>query len=68
MGLINQAIDRSPVWLIKKLTATYLTLGLADIGREVGIESDEEIRAIILSMVRCLRSGGSWLALTRPLD
>ncbi|EIW56333.1 uncharacterized protein TRAVEDRAFT_127525 [Trametes versicolor FP-101664 SS1] len=51
MGLINQAIDRSPVWLIKKLTATYLTLGLADIGREVGIESDEEIRAIILSMI-----------------
>lgn len=68
MGLINQAIDRSPVWLIKKLTATYLTLGLADIGREVGIESDEEIRAIILSMVRCLRWGGCWLALTRPLD
>ncbi|KAI0820144.1 hypothetical protein BC628DRAFT_1399117 [Trametes gibbosa] len=51
LGLINQAIDRAPVWLIKKLTATYLTLGLADIGREVGIDSEEEIRAIIVSMI-----------------
>ncbi|KAH9886665.1 hypothetical protein C8Q73DRAFT_714825 [Cubamyces lactineus] len=50
-GLINQAIDRAPVWLIKKLTATYLTLGLADIGREVGIQSEEDIRAIILDMI-----------------
>ena len=51
MGLINQAIDRAPVWLIKKLTATYLTLGLADIGREVGIDDVEQVREIILSMV-----------------
>ncbi len=52
LGLINQAIDRAPVWLIKKLTATYLTLGLSDIGREVGIDNAEEVREIILSMVR----------------
>ncbi|RPD63474.1 hypothetical protein L227DRAFT_497116 [Lentinus tigrinus ALCF2SS1-6] len=51
LGLINQAIDRAPVWLIKKLTATYLTLGLADIGKEVGIDSPEEVREIILSMI-----------------
>ena len=55
MGLINQATDRAPVWLIKKLTATYLTLGLSDIGREVGIDSPEEVREIILSMVRINR-------------
>ena len=55
MGLINQATDRAPVWLIKKLTATYLTLGLSDIGREVGIDSPEEVREIILSMVRITR-------------
>ncbi len=53
MSLVNQAIDRAPVWLIKKLTATYLTLGLGDIGKEVGIDSPEEVRATILSMV-CL--------------
>ncbi|KAI0633148.1 hypothetical protein C8Q77DRAFT_1058791 [Trametes polyzona] len=51
LGLINQAIDRAPVWLIKKLTATYLTLGLADIGKEVGIEGEEDVRSIILSMI-----------------
>ena len=51
MGLVHQAIDRAPVWLIKKLTATYLTLGLGDIGKEVGIDSPEEVRETILSMV-----------------
>ncbi|KAI0758755.1 hypothetical protein C8Q74DRAFT_1299769 [Fomes fomentarius] len=51
LGLINQAIDRAPVWLIKKLTATYLTLGLGDIGREVGIDDVERVREIILSMI-----------------
>ncbi|CDO75711.1 hypothetical protein BN946_scf184493.g9 [Trametes cinnabarina] len=51
LGLINQAIERAPVWLIKKLTATYLTLGLADIGREVGINNVEDVRSIILDMI-----------------
>ncbi|KAI1791382.1 hypothetical protein LXA43DRAFT_1011288 [Ganoderma leucocontextum] len=51
LGLVNQAIDRAPVWLIKKLTATYLTLGLGDIGKEVGIDSPEEVRETILSMI-----------------
>lgn len=40
------------MWLIKKLTATYLTLGLSDIGKQVGIDSAEEVREIIISMVR----------------
>ena len=52
-GLVSQAIDRAPVWLIKKLTATYPTIGLADIGKEVGIDSPGEVRETILSMV-CL--------------
>ncbi|KAL7278794.1 hypothetical protein ACG7TL_007803 [Trametes sanguinea] len=51
LGLINQAIERAPIWLIKKLTATYLTLGLTDIGREVGISSVEDVRSIILDMI-----------------
>ncbi|KAI0945208.1 hypothetical protein AcW1_001483 [Taiwanofungus camphoratus] len=50
-GLINQAIERAPRWLIKKLTSTYLTLGLSDIGKEVGIDSEDEVRAIIVSMI-----------------
>ena len=53
LGLVNLAIERAPVWLIKKLTATYLTLGLSDIGRQVGIDDPEQVRETILSMV-CL--------------
>lgn len=52
VGLVNQAIERAPRWLIKKLTSTYLTLGLAEIGKSVGIADVEEVRAIVLSMVR----------------
>ena len=66
MGLINQATDRAPVWLIKKLTATYLTLGLGDIGHQVGIDSPEEVRDIILSMV-CLPYASSRTFQLQPL-
>lgn len=51
LGLVRQTIDRAPRWLIRKLTATYLTMGLADIAKEVGIETDDEVRAIILDMI-----------------
>lgn len=54
MGLISQALDRAPRWAIKKLTATYLTLGLSEIGRAVKIESEDEVRAVIFSMVRSI--------------
>ncbi|GBE87715.1 hypothetical protein SCP_1103920 [Sparassis crispa] len=50
LGLVHQAIERAPRWLIKKLTNTYLTLGLADIGKEVGLE-EPEVRMVILSMI-----------------
>ena len=50
-GLVQQAIDRAPRWSIKKLTATYLTLGLSEIGKTVGIESEEEVRKVVLDMV-----------------
>ncbi|PCH44992.1 hypothetical protein WOLCODRAFT_139360 [Wolfiporia cocos MD-104 SS10] len=50
-GLIHQTIERAPRWLIKKLTATYLTLGLSDIAREVGVDSEDEVRAIVVSMI-----------------
>ncbi|KZT68915.1 hypothetical protein DAEQUDRAFT_670453 [Daedalea quercina L-15889] len=51
LGLIHQAIDRAPRWLIQKLTSTYLTLGLGDIAKEVGINSEEEVRSIIVNMI-----------------
>lgn len=51
---MTQVIDRAPRWALKKLTATYVTLGLGDIARAVGIQSEDEVRALILSMVRPL--------------
>ena len=50
LGLVQQVVERAPRWLIKRLTLTYITLGLADIGREVGIDA-EEARAVVMSMV-----------------
>ncbi|KAI0065045.1 hypothetical protein BV25DRAFT_1822146 [Artomyces pyxidatus] len=50
-GLLKQALDRAPRWAIKKLTETYLTLGLREIGRNVGIEDVDEVRRVVLSMI-----------------
>ncbi|KAN0086215.1 hypothetical protein V8E55_007349 [Tylopilus felleus] len=54
-GLVLQALERAPRWLIKRLTSTYLTLHLSDIANAVGIESVDEVRALIVDM-RYLRS------------
>jgi COP9 signalosome complex subunit 3 len=45
-------VDRAPRWAIRKLTDTYLTLSLPEIGRAAGIEDVAEVRQIIVSMVR----------------
>jgi len=52
-GLVQQAIDRAPRWSIKKLTATYLTLGLSEIGKAVGIDNEEDVRRVVLDMIAC---------------
>ncbi|OJA15889.1 hypothetical protein AZE42_09699 [Rhizopogon vesiculosus] len=54
LGLITQALDRAPRWAIKKLTTTYLTLHLSDIGRRVGIANENEVKSLILSMIESL--------------
>ncbi|KAF9056972.1 hypothetical protein BJ165DRAFT_67 [Panaeolus papilionaceus] len=51
LGLIHQAIARALRWVIKKLTATYFTLRLSDIAKRVGIQSEDEVRAVLLSMI-----------------
>ncbi|KIK42328.1 hypothetical protein CY34DRAFT_83767 [Suillus luteus UH-Slu-Lm8-n1] len=53
LGLITQALNRAPRWAIKKLTTTYLTLHLSDIGRQVGISDETEVKSLILSMIEC---------------
>ncbi|GLB41148.1 putative cop9 signalosome complex subunit 3 [Lyophyllum shimeji] len=50
-GLLQQALARAPRWTLKKLTATYVTVSLADIARAVRIESEDDVRALILSMI-----------------
>jgi len=52
LGLINLALSRAPRWALKKLTRTYVTLGLGDIAKLLGIEGgEEEVRDLILSMI-----------------
>jgi COP9 signalosome complex subunit 3 len=51
LGLIKQAIARAPQWILKKLTATYVTLGLEEIGKAVKISDLEEVRRLIVNMV-----------------
>lgn len=51
LGLITQALTRAPRWVLKKLTSTYVTLHLSDIGRAIKIDSEDEVRALLLSMV-----------------
>jgi COP9 signalosome complex subunit 3 len=46
-------VDRAPRWAIRKLTDTYLTLSLPEIGRAAGIEDVTEVRRIVVSMVSC---------------
>ncbi|KDQ10390.1 hypothetical protein BOTBODRAFT_36290 [Botryobasidium botryosum FD-172 SS1] len=50
-GLATQAIQRSPRWILKKLTETYLTLSLSEISQVIGISSEAEVRALVLSMI-----------------
>ncbi|KAJ7064715.1 hypothetical protein C8F01DRAFT_1080997 [Mycena amicta] len=51
LGLVQQAVDRAPRWTLRKLTATYVALGLADIARLVGMPSEDDVRALLLSMI-----------------
>jgi COP9 signalosome complex subunit 3 len=53
--LLRLVVERAPRWAIRKLTETYLTLSLLEIGRAAGIEDVAEVRRIVLSMVRMCR-------------
>jgi len=51
VGLLRQAMERAPRWELKKLTATYLSLGLADIAAQIRLDGPEPVRALLLSMI-----------------
>ncbi|KAL1751161.1 hypothetical protein FB107DRAFT_294112 [Schizophyllum commune] len=50
-SLMQLALDAQPKWALKRLTETYVTLRLADIGREIGVKEEGEVRALVLSMI-----------------
>ncbi|KAJ7583667.1 hypothetical protein C8J56DRAFT_831019 [Mycena floridula] len=50
VGLLRQAIARAPRWSLKKLTGTYVTLGLKEIAKSLKTD-EEEVRALLLSMI-----------------
>ncbi|TDL24548.1 hypothetical protein BD410DRAFT_896745 [Rickenella mellea] len=51
IGLLKQTMERAPRWRIKKLTETYITLSLHEIGRNIGIADVTRVRAMVLSMI-----------------
>ncbi|KAL1741727.1 hypothetical protein HDZ31DRAFT_44788 [Schizophyllum fasciatum] len=51
LSLMQLALDAQPKWALKRLTETYVTLRLADIGREIGVKDEGEVRALVLSMI-----------------
>lgn len=50
-GLIRQALDAAPRWNLKRLTDTYLTLGLAEIGKEIDVTDEDAVRELVVSMI-----------------
>jgi len=51
VGLVKQVIEYAPRWNIKKLTDTYLTLSVKEIGREIGIEDEGVVRGLVVQMI-----------------
>lgn len=53
MGLVRLALERARRWAIRRLTETYISISLAEIGNTVGLVDDvEAVRTIVQSMVR----------------
>jgi COP9 signalosome complex subunit 3 len=51
VGLVREAIDMAPRWKLRTLTKTYLTLSLAEIGKEIGMADDVVLRSLVENMV-----------------
>lgn len=51
LGLVERLAKEAPKWIVKRLTETYVTLGLAEIGKYIGIDNENQVRSLVLSMV-----------------
>jgi COP9 signalosome complex subunit 3 len=65
LGLVHQALERASRWNLKRLTDTYLTLGLAEIGAEIGVQDQDAVRALVVSMVCVGSTRQSFLMATK---
>ncbi|PFH45807.1 hypothetical protein AMATHDRAFT_71071 [Amanita thiersii Skay4041] len=51
LGLVLQVLRPTPRWTLKNLTETYLKLSLAEIAKAVKINSLDEVRDLLVSMI-----------------
>ncbi|KAI5117842.1 hypothetical protein M0805_008114 [Coniferiporia weirii] len=51
LGLVKQVLERGRRWAIKKLTGTYITLSMAEIGKAVNLPDEESVRAAVVNMI-----------------
>ncbi|KAE9407969.1 hypothetical protein BT96DRAFT_986196 [Gymnopus androsaceus JB14] len=51
LGLVERLEKEAPKWIVKRLTETYVTLGLSEIGKYIGIDNENQVRSLVLSMI-----------------
>ncbi|KAG8765032.1 hypothetical protein FRC12_007723 [Ceratobasidium sp. 428] len=51
MGLLKRAVARIPYWAVHKLTKTYVSLSLAEIGQVIKIADEAAVRNLIQTMI-----------------
>ncbi|QRV98952.1 aldo/keto reductase family protein [Ceratobasidium sp. AG-Ba] len=51
LGLLKQALARIPFWAVHKLTKTYVSLSLTEIGQAIKIADENAVRNLIETMI-----------------
>lgn len=52
LGLVREVLENAPRWKLRTLTKTYLTLSLAEIGKEIGMEDASALRRLVEDMIK----------------
>ncbi|KAH8829079.1 hypothetical protein DL96DRAFT_1596566 [Flagelloscypha sp. PMI_526] len=50
-GLVQEAFRQAPKWQLKKLTNTYVTLGVGEIGKHLGISDEAQVLSLVIGMI-----------------
>lgn len=51
LGLVREVLENAPRWKLRTLTKTYLTLSLAEIAKEIGMDVGPALRTLVEDMV-----------------